>query len=241
MNILITGAAKRVGGACVSRLHADGHNIFLHYRQSKSEAEALAMELNRLRSNSVITAQADLLNLSEVTSLAKRAEMAWDGIDVLINNASAFYATEMGSVTEQQWDELFGSNLKSAFFLTQSLSTELAARKGCVVNIVDIHAERGLKDYPVYSMAKAGLAAMTRILARELGPDVRVNGVAPGAIIWPEINMSEQQKQEVTQRIALRRSGCPEDIVNAVRYLIYDAGYVTGQIISVDGGRTLFC
>lgn len=241
MNILITGAAKRVGAACVRLLHNEGHNIFLHYRQSAQDAEYIAAELNAIRPDSVRIMGADLLHVAGIRSLAEKAQAAWGGIDVLINNASAFYATEVSSVTEQQWDELFGSNVKAAFFLTQALSANLAERQGLIVNIVDIHAERGLKGYSVYSIAKAGLAAMTRILARELGPSIRVNAVAPGAILWPEHAMSEVEKQEITQRIALGRSGAPDDIAKAVRYLIQDAGYVTGQIITVDGGRTLYC
>jgi pteridine reductase len=158
----------------------------------------------------------------------------------LINNASAFYPTPFGEVTEAQWDELLGSNLKAPFFLAQSLRATLTARNGCIVNVADIHAERGLPDYSVYSIAKAGLVAMTRVLAKEMGPEVRVNGVAPGAIIWPEHDLSEQGKQEILQRVALKRSGEPEDIAKAVLFLIRDAGYVTGQIVTVDGGRTLF-
>ncbi len=241
MNILITGAAKRVGAACARLLHAEGNNIFLHYRSSAAEAEALCAELNGKRAGSAKIWQADLLNLAELTMMAEAAQSAWSGIDALINNASVFYVTNFLDVSEQQWDDLLGSNLKAPFFLTKALQPGLAASNGCIVNIIDIHAERGLKAYPVYSISKAGLAAMTRILARELAPRIRVNGVSPGAIIWPERDLSETDKLEIVSRIALRRKGIPEDIAKAVRYLVHDADYVTGQILSVDGGRTLFC
>jgi pteridine reductase len=159
----------------------------------------------------------------------------------LVNNASSFYPATVADVTEQQWDELMGSNLKAPFFLAKLLSEILAKNKGCIVNIVDIHAERGLKGYPVYSIAKAGLVAMTKILAKEFGPTIRVNGVAPGAILWPDKALSEQERQEILQRVALRRNGKPDDIARAVWFLIKDADYMTGQILTVDGGRTLFC
>lgn len=239
-NILITGGAKRVGAHCVRYLHAQGANILLHYRVSKDEAVALADELNRQRPDSVRIYQAELQNKKALQELANEAQQAWGGVDVLVNNASAFYATCMGEVTESQWDDLLGSNLKSAFFLIQALTPILQSRKGCVVNIVDIHAERGLEGYSVYSIAKAGLVALTKILAKELAPQIRVNAVAPGAILWPDHELAEQQKKEVQAKIALQRTGCPDDIARAVAYLIYDAEYVTGQVITVDGGRTLF-
>ncbi len=240
-NILITGAAKRIGAACARLLHNEGHNVFLHYRHSKAEALDLCDELNGLRPCSADIMQADLLDMGGLEAVAKEADMAWGGIDVLVNNASAFYPTMLADVTEQQWDELLGSNLKAPFFLAKALAKTLSGRRGCIVNIVDIHAERGLIGYPVYSIAKAGLSAMTKILAKELGPDVRVNGVAPGAILWPDNALSESAKLEIMQRVVLRRSGEPADIAKAVLFLIKDADYMTGQILSVDGGRTLFC
>ena len=185
--------------------------------------------------------QADLLDMGELDALVTKACAAWGGSDVLINNASAFYPTAMSDVTECQWDELMGSNLKAPFFLTKALSGVWVKNKGCVVNIADIHAERGLKGYSVYSIAKAGLVAMTKVLAKELGPEIRVNAVAPGAIIWPEKTLTEQEKQDIIQRIALRRNGDPMDIAKAVWFLIEDADYMTGQIITVDGGRSLYC
>lgn len=240
-NILITGAAKRIGAACARLLHSEGGNIFLHYRTSQEAALQLCNELNQKRPDSAKMMQADLLNLHELEALAKEAAQAWGGIDVLVNNASAFYPTTISDVTEQQWDELLGSNLKAPFFLAKSVAETLVDHNGCIVNIVDIHAERGLKGYPVYSIAKAGLAAMTRILAKELGPAVRVNGVSPGAILWPEHGLSGQDKAEILQRVILKRHGEPLDIAKAVLFLIKDADYMTGQILAVDGGRTLFC
>ncbi len=239
-NVLITGAAKRIGATCARLLHKEGYNIFLHYRSSSTEAMQLCDELNQQRANSAKIMQANLLNMTELKSLAKAACLAWGGIDVLVNNASAFYPTAITDVTEQQWDELMGSNLKSPFFLAKALAKTLADNTGCIINIVDIHAERGLNGYPVYSIAKAGLAAMTKILAKELGPTVRVNGVAPGAILWPE-QLPEQTRQEILQRVALKRSGETIDIAKAVLFLINDANYMTGQILTVDGGRSLFC
>ncbi|MDP3875512.1 MAG: pteridine reductase [Methylobacter sp.] len=240
-NVLITGAAKRIGAACARRLHSAGCNVFLHYRSSARDAQQLCAELNQARPDSAKIMQADLLNMAELKALAEAAKLAWGGIDVLINNASSFYPTAMAEVTETQWDELVGSNLKAPFFLAQALAKTLADNNGCIVNIVDIHAERGLSGYPVYSIAKAGLAAMTKILAKELGPKVRVNGVAPGAIIWPDNDLSDAAKTEILQRVALKRSGEPDDIAKAVLFLVNDANYITGQILSVDGGRTLFC
>ncbi len=240
-NVLITGAAKRIGAACARLLHSKGCNVFLHYRSSKEAAVLLCEELNQIRPDSAQAMQADLLDMNALESLARAASEAWGGIHVLVNNASAFYPTAVADVTEQQWDELLGGNLKAPFFLTKALSAELAKNKGCIVNIADIHAERGLMGFPVYSITKAGLVAMTKVLAKELGPGVRVNAVAPGAILWPESDLSEQAKAEIIQRVALKRAGDPQDIAKAVLFLIQDADYITGQIISVDGGRTLFC
>ncbi len=240
-NILITGAAKRIGAVCARLLHEEGCNVFLHYRSSKKEAMELCYELNQIRADSAYMMQADLLNSCELEALVNEACMAWGAIDVLINNASSFYPTAMTDVTENQWDELIGCNLKAPFFLAKALSGTLAKNKGCIVNIADIHAERGLKGYPIYSIAKAGLVAMTKILAKELGPSIRVNAVAPGAILWPEKELCEQEKHEILQRVALRRNGDPSDIAKAVWFLIKDAEYMTGQVITIDGGRTLFC
>jgi pteridine reductase len=239
-NVLITGGAKRVGAHCVRYLHAQGCNVLVHYRSSKAEAQALADELNEQRPDSVRLQQADLNNAQELQQLANVAQQVWGGVEVLINNASAFYATEMRDVTEAQWDDLMASNLKSPFFLLQKLLPVLRQKEGCVVNLVDIHAERGIVGFPVYSIAKAGLVALTKVLAKELAPQVRINAVAPGAILWPDHELPEQQKQAILAKVALRRIGNPEDIAKAIRFLIFDAPYITGQVITVDGGRTLY-
>ncbi len=240
-NALITGAAKRIGAACARLLHSEGYNVFIHYRASALEAQQLCNELNQQRPDSARIIQADLLSMAELEAVAGEVCKVWGGIDVLVNNASSFYPTAVTEVTERQWDELLGSNLKVPFFLAQALAKTLTANKGCIVNIVDIHAERGLSGYPVYSIAKAGLAAMTKVLAKELGPAVRVNGVAPGAILWPDNDLSESAKLEILQRVILKRSGESVDIAKAVLFLVKDADYITGQILTVDGGRTLFC
>jgi pteridine reductase len=240
-NVLITGAAKRIGAACARILHAQGCNVLLHYRSSKQEAEQLCNELNQKRQGSAKLVQGNLRDMKGLEAIAQIALSSWGGVDVLINNASSFYPTPLASTSEAQWDDLLGSNLKAPFFLSKALSDGLAKHKGCIVNIIDIHAERGLPGYPVYSIAKAGLVAMTKILAKELAPEIRVNAVAPGAILWPESGLSEHDKSEILQRVPLARSGTPEDIAKAVLYLVKDADYVTGQILTVDGGRTLFC
>ncbi len=240
-NVLITGAAKRIGASCAKMLHSEGYNIILHYRSSKQEALAVFKELNEKRSDSVKLIQADLSKMDELDMLAKKADLAWGGLNVLVNNASAFYPQPFEEVLDENWDELLGCNLKAPFFLSQALTKTLINNKGCIINIVDIHAERGLKGYPVYSISKAGLVALTKVLAKEMGPKIRVNGVSPGAILWPENNNDEKNQAEILQRVALSRSGEPKDIAKAVRFLVADANYITGQIITVDGGRTLFC
>jgi pteridine reductase len=237
---LITGAARRIGAACARLLHGEGYNIALHYHASELEAMQLAAELERVRAESVNLLVADLLDFEQVTLLATAAAEHWGGIDVLINNASAFAPGAMGSVTEADWDRLLGSNLKAPFFLSQALMPTLSERQGCIVNIVDIHAEKGLSGYPVYSIAKAGLAAMTKCLAKELAPNIRVNAVAPGAILWPDNDLGDPQKAEILQKVALQRCGEVDDIAKAVRFLVADADYVTGHILTVDGGRMLF-
>jgi len=235
---LITGAAHRIGAATATLLHQNGLNIVLHYRGSREKAQSLQKELNDLRENSVILIQADLHITNGLTALIEESVKAWGRLDVLINNASSFYPTKIGKATEEQWDDLMGSNLKAPFFLSQAAAPHLKKTNGCIVNIVDIHAERPLKEHPIYSMAKAGLVMMTKSLAGELGPEIRVNGVAPGAILWPE-NLDEVAKQRIVSRTFLKRQGKPNDISNTILYLIKDASYVTGQIIAVDGGRSL--
>lgn len=238
---LITGGAKRIGACLAESLHLNGMNVILHYRHSSDEAKDLVEKLNGLRANSAHCLQASLDDYEQINKLAADAINCWGNIDVLINNASSFFPTKMGTATESQWDNLFNSNLKGSFFLIQALQDELKRQKGCIVNLVDIHAERPLKDHTLYCMAKAGVAMMTKSLAKELAPEVRVNGISPGAILWPEneAELSDTTKQEVLQRIPLARSGNESDIAMTALFLIENAPYITGQIISVDGGRTL--
>ena len=236
--VLITGAAHRIGATTARMLHAEGMNILLHYRHSSEAAEALQAELNSIRPDSVSLLQADLHDTHNLPNLVVDAVKVWGQLDVLINNASSFYATPIGTVTEEEWDDLIGSNLKAPLFLSQAAAPHLRQHQGCIVSIVDIHAERPLKEFPVYSMAKAGLVMLTKSLACELGPEVRVNAVAPGAILWPE-NLGETEKEKIISRTFLKRQGAPEDIARAILYLIRDAGYVSGQVLTVDGGRSL--
>ena len=236
--VLITGAAHRIGATTARMLHAEGMNILLHYRHSREAAEALQTELNDLRPDSVSLLQADLHDTQSLSGLVEEAIKIWGRLDVLINNASSFYPTPIGSVTEAQWDDLIGSNLKAPLFLSQAAAPHLRQHQGCIVSIVDIHAERPLKEFPVYSMAKAGLVMLTKSLACELGPEVRVNAVAPGAILWPE-HLGEAEKEKIISRTFLKRQGAPEDIARTILYLIRDAGYVSGQVLTVDGGRSL--
>lgn len=236
---LVTGAARRIGAECVRHLHQSGLNIVLHYRNSGTEAENLAGELNRIRQDSVKLLQGDLQNIASIPKLIEQTQKAWGRLDVLINNASTFYPTAIGEITEQDWDTLMGANLKAPLFLAQAASDELRRNHGCIVNIADIHAERPLKDYPVYSIAKAGLVMLTKSLARELAPEVRVNAVAPGAILWPEAAHHQAEHQAIINRTALKREGEPADIARTVEFLVNHAPYITGQVVSVDGGRTL--
>jgi pteridine reductase len=238
--VLITGAAKRIGAACATLLHQQDYNLLLHYRNSQQQARQLCDYFNRQRPDSADIIQADLLKLTEIKRLAHYAATRWESLDVLINNASDFYPQKIRAVEENNWDQLMGCNLKAPFFLTQNLIPSLKKSQGCVINIIDIHAEKGLEDYPVYSLSKAGLAAMTKILAKELAPDIRVNGVSPGAILWPETDTTLQSQAEILQKVALKRSGHPEDIAQAVAFFIQKSPYITGQIMNVDGGRTLF-
>ncbi|HGG59687.1 MAG TPA: pteridine reductase [Gammaproteobacteria bacterium] len=236
---LVTGSARRVGAQTVRSLHAAGYNVVIHYRNSAEDAGILAAELNALRDNSARTAQGDLTHVSALPRLVEEVIGFWGRLDVLVNNASAFYPTEVGEITEKDWDILVGSNLKGPMFLSQAAAPELTRRRGCIVNMVDIHADRPLRHYLVYSVAKAGLVALTKSLARELGPAVRANGVAPGAILWPEAPHDSASQREIIERTALKREGEPADIARTILFLVDDAPYITGQIIAVDGGRTL--
>jgi len=239
--VLITGGARRVGAAICRNLHAHGASIMVHYRSSAKEARALQAELNLKRTDSVALIQADLLNLTMLPNLVGDTVKRFGRLDVVINNASSFFPTAVGEINDKAWDDLIGTNLKAPLFLSQAAVGQLKKNHGCIINIVDIHAERPMKNYVVYSMAKAGLVNLTRSLARELAPEVRVNGVAPGAIIWPEDEAwsDELSRQRIINSTLLKRIGDPEDIAKAVYFLIADAPYITGQIIAVDGGRSI--
>lgn len=237
---LITGAARRIGAGISRTLHDRGWNVVLHYRASGAEADALCARLNAARPDSARTVAADLRDISRFSGLVHEAVSAWGRLDALINNASAFYPTPVAETTPAQWDDLIDSNLKAPYFLSQAAQPSLEASGGCIVNIVDVHAERPLRAYPVYSVSKAGLAMMTRALARDLGPRIRVNGVSPGAILWPEHGIDEDMQATILARTALKRPGTPEDIARTVLFLLQDAPYITGQIIAVDGGRSLY-
>jgi len=237
--ILVTGAARRIGAAIVTRLHENGARVAIHYRGSAEDAKKLAAELNVIRCDSARTFMADLLDVTSLPSLVN-AVVEWGGqLDGLVNNASSFYPTPIGSITEQLWDDLIGSNLKAPLFLSQAAADDLRATCGTIINIIDIHAGRPLKDHVVYGPAKAGLAMLTRSLAKDLAPDIRVNGISPGAILWPENGMTEAVRKNILEQVPLRRAGDPQDIAGCVLYLLRDATYITGQIISVDGGRSI--
>jgi pteridine reductase len=239
--VLITGGAKRVGAAICCLLHAHGANLMIHYRNSVNEARALQSELNLKRANSVAIIQGDLLNLATLPNLVEETVKHFGKLDVLINNASTYYPTEIGNINEANWNDLMGSNLKAPLFLSQAAAIELRKQQGCIINITDMHVERPKKGYIVYSVAKAGLVTLTKSLAHELSPEVRVNAVAPGPVMWPENNpqFDEVYRQRVISQTLLKRIGEPDDIAKAVKFLIQDAPFMTGQIIAVDGGRSL--
>ncbi len=237
--VMITGGARRIGAEIVRHLHQSGMRVILHYCHSEGDAQSLAEELNAKRAGSVKILQGDLTEYTNIPGLVTRAKAFFDRLDVLINNASCFFPTHLDEVDEDIWEQLVGINLKAPLYLTQAAAPHLKAVRGCIINIVDIHADRPLKGYPVYSVSKAGLAMLTKAMARELAPHVRVNGIAPGAILWPEQEHYASLHQEIISRTALKREGEPKDIAQTALYLIEHADYVTGQIIPVDGGRTL--
>ncbi len=239
--VLITGGAKRVGAAICRLLHCEGANLMVHYHTSVQQARALQDELNTIRAGSVTLIQGDLLKTEAFPNIIATTVETYGSLDVLINNASSFYSTPIGEINEANWDDLIGTNLKAPLFLSQAAANELRRRHGCIVNIADIHAERPMKSYAVYSIAKAGVVGLTRSLARELGPEVRVNAVAPGPILWPEDDtmFDELSRQRIISHTILKQAGEPEDIARAVRYLVSDASYVTGQVLTVDGGRSV--
>ncbi len=238
--MLVTGAVKRVGAAIARRLHRRGAVLMLHYRSSERDAQALQAELNAARPNSVALIQADLLDIAGLSEMVRNTVSRFERLDALVNNASSFFPTPVGDITEAAWDNLMGTNLRAPLFLSQAAAPHLRRTGGAIVNITYIHAERPLKSYVVYTVAKAGLVGLTRSLARELGPEIRVNGVAPGPILWPEDgSWDEVTRQRTISNTLLKRTGDPDDIARAVHYLIADAPYVTGQIIAVDGGRSI--
>ncbi|MCP5291290.1 MAG: pteridine reductase [Burkholderiales bacterium] len=239
--VLVTGGAKRVGAAICRRLHAQGAKLVIHYRSSLDEARALQLELNDNRPDSASLAQADLLDIDLLPELIDKTVKRYGQLDALINNASSFFATPLGACTMEAWRDLVGSNLMAPLFLSQAAAPHLKERHGCIVNIIDIHTERPLKDFVIYNAAKGGLQALTRSLALDLGPEIRVNGVSPGPILWPEdaIWSNAQARDAIIQDTLLKRMGEPEDIARTVQFLIHDAPYITGQIIAVDGGRSI--
>jgi pteridine reductase len=239
--VLITGGARRVGAAIARRLHAAGANLVVHYRSSAADARDLKQELTATRPGSVALVQADVLKAGNLPALVKDAVKAFGRLDALVNNASSFYPTPLGEITEQSWEDLVGTNLKAPLFLSQAAARELRKNHGAIVNIIDIHADFPMKSYVVYNIAKGGLVALTRSLARELGPEVRVNGVAPGTILWPDDESwkDEVSRQRIMNQTALKRIGEPDDIAKAVEFLLTGGPYVTGQVLAVDGGRSV--
>jgi pteridine reductase len=236
--VLITGGAKRVGAATCRRLHTAGANLMLHYRESAGEARLLQAELNHIRAESVALIQADLLDVKALPAMIEKTLQTFGRLDGLVNNASSFFPTPVGDISPEAWDDLIGTNLRAPLFLAQAAAPALKKAQGSIVNIADIHAERPLKNFVVYSIAKAGLIGMTRSLARELAPEVRVNAVSPGPILWPDDpSFDELSRQRIISHTPLKREGEPDDIAKAVHFLLTEATYVTGETISVDGGR----
>lgn len=243
---LVTGAAKRIGAEIARQLHRENFNLIIHYHHSGAAAQALVDELNEIRGNSAVCIQADLNNNSDIANLADHAVQCWQRIDLLINNASSFYPTPIGNATEEDWNNLINSNLKAPFFLAQSLAQNLSAQRGCIINIADIYADKPLQKHSIYCIAKAGNVMLTKTLAQELAPLVRVNGIAPGAILWPddankkaEDKLSDDSKEKMLARIPLQQRGQAQDIARAILFLAQDAPYITGQVLTVDGGRSI--
>jgi pteridine reductase len=237
--VLITGAAQRIGAAIARELHACDMNIVIHHHQSSEAAARLGDELNETRSNSALVIQSNLLEAKSYADTITQAHSFNNRLDVLINNASTFFPTVMGEISLQDWQSIIGVNLQAPLFLSQHAAPYLAVHSGCIINLTDIHALRPLKDHSLYSTAKAGLIMLTQSLAKELGPTIRVNAVSPGAILWPE-NMPEEKQQEILDKVILGKIGSLDDITNAIRFLINEADYMTGQILNIDGGRSLY-
>ena len=239
--VLITGGAKRVGAAICRSLHAEGYTMMIHYKSSFHEAQALQAELNLHRADSAAIVHGDLLDIENIPKLISATISQFGRLDVLINNASTYYASELGDIDESKWHDLMGSNLKAPLFLSQAAATELRKNHGCIVNITDMHVERPKKGYIIYSVAKAGLVTLTKSLAHELSPEVRVNAVAPGPVQWPDSNpqFDEVYRQRVINQTLLKRVGEAEDVAKAVKFLIADAPFITGHVLAVDGGRSI--
>lgn len=234
---LVTGSARRIGAAINRRLHADGYDIAIHCHRSRDDADALAQQLNNIRPGSAVVVQRDLKETRQLEHVIHAVLDTFGRLDLLVNNASTFYPTPLDQVTEDQFDDLLGSNLKAPLFLSQAALPALRDSSGVIINIIDIHAQRAIADHPAYLAAKAGLQMLTRAMAKDLGPEIRVNGVAPGAILWPENGQDESAQAEIVKGIPLKRTGKPEDIADAVAWLA-QADYVSGQVIAVDGGRS---
>ena len=238
-NALITGAAKRIGASISRNIHEAGYNVGIHYNSSEKDAKKLCEELNAKRAGSAQIFKADITKVSDAKSLVN-SFLKWGGkLDLLINNASSFYPTPIGSVTEENWNDLIGTNLKGPLFISQEASVSLRKNKGSIINLVDIHIKSPPKDHAVYIAAKAGLEILTRSLARDLAPEVRVNGISPGAILWPEGELDTATKDKILDSIPLKRKGNPQDISDCVLFLVNSASYISGQIISVDGGKSI--
>jgi pteridine reductase len=236
---LVTGAARRVGATIARVLHGAGANVLLHYKSSAEDAGRLAAELNGVRARSVSLAECDLLDVTRHSGLIAAALQAFGALDILVNNASTFYPTPVGDITETDWDDLVGTNLKAPLFLAQAAAAALHERAGLIINLADIHGMRPLRRYPVYSLAKAGVIMLTLSLARELGPHVRVNAIAPGPVMWPEDGMDPALQAKILARTALKRPGSAVDVARACLFFAAEAPYVTGQILAVDGGRSI--
>lgn len=236
---LITGGSRRIGATTARLLHSMGMRLVIHYRNSADDAELLRAELCEEREGSVMLVRGDLTEIAKVKNLVKQCTNEFGQLDVLINNASVFYPTPVSSATEDHWQDTMDTNLKAPFFLAQAAAPWLKKTSGCIINITDIYAERPLSDHPIYNASKAGLVSLTRSLARDLAPEIRVNAIAPGAIMWPESGVDEISQQRMISRTPLRSIGTADDIARAAAYLIHDAGFSTGQILNIDGGRTV--
>jgi pteridine reductase len=237
--VLVTGGARRVGAAIVRAMHDAGANVAIHFHQSGDDARALASELEAARARSTIAIAADIRELGSLAGLVDAVVQRFERLDVLVNNASSFYPTPVGTISLSQWDDLIDTNLRAPVFLSQAAAAELRKAQGCIINLADIHGQRPLKQHTVYSTAKAGLIMLTRSLAKEMGPEIRVNAIAPGPVLWPDDDLSAELKNEIVAKTALKRTGSPQDIARTALFLTAYAPYVTGQVIAVDGGRSI--